>query len=90
MPAATRFLESQPLDGVFADRHLFQAESLAPQWTAANRAELARSRPAFVLDGLGEFNPRLAMDKYGDLRGWLANYGVVGRTRYTVIYRLVR
>jgi len=90
LPAATRFLESQPLNGVFADRHLFQAEPLAPEWTAANRAELARSRPTFVVDGLGEFNPRLGMDQYADLRAWLANYSAVGRTRYTVIYRLVR
>ena len=90
LPVGTRFLESQPLTGVFADRHLFLTGPLAPEWTRANREELARSRPTFVLDGLGTLNPRLAVDRYGDLRPWLANYVPVSRTPFTVIYRLVR
>lgn len=87
LPPATRFLDCQPMTGVPADRHLTQSESLAPALAAAHRAELARSRPAFVLDGLGPFNPRLAITGYPDLRAWLANYEPVARTRFTVVYR---
>ena len=53
---------------------------------AARRAELARSRPAFVADGLGLYNPQLAITNYPDLREWLAGYREVGRTGGTVIY----
>ncbi len=87
MPAATRFLESQPLSGVFADRHLFQSEALAPAWTARNRAALLASRPTFVVDGLGAFNPALGMDAYPELRSWLARYSPAARTPWTAIYQ---
>ncbi|MEK7406530.1 MAG: glycosyltransferase family 39 protein [Acidobacteriota bacterium] len=87
MPAATRFLESQPLTGVFADRHLSQSGSVADELARKNRQELIRHRPTFVLDGLSAFNPKLAMETYAELRPWLADYRVVGRTRFTVIYR---
>ncbi len=88
MPSATRFLESQPLTGVFADRHLSQSGSVADELPRKHREELIRHRPAFVVDGLSAFNPRLSMESYEELRPWLANYRVVGRTRFTVIYRL--
>ncbi|MEN6607495.1 MAG: hypothetical protein ABFD60_09630, partial [Bryobacteraceae bacterium] len=88
LPAGTRFLESQPLTGVFADRHLGQSAPLEPEWTRRNRLELTRSHPAFIADGLSLFNPALAMDKYAELRPWLAGYEKVARSRYTVIYRL--
>ncbi len=88
MSAATRFLESQPLSGVFADRHLFQSGSVAPEWAARHRAELVRTKPDFVVDGLAAFNPALGIDAYPDLRPWLANYVPASRTRSTVIYRL--
>lgn len=87
LPAATRFLDSQPLTGVPADRHLRQSEPVVPEWAAANRRVLSRSRPSIIMDGLGPLNPRLALDQYPDLRGWLAGYREVGRTRLTVIYR---
>jgi hypothetical protein len=88
MPAAARFLESQPLSGVFADRHLFQAGAVAPDWARRNREELMRSRPAFVADGLTLFNPALGIEAYPDLRPWLAQYEPAARTGATVIYRL--
>jgi hypothetical protein len=87
LPAATRFLESQPLSGVLADRHLFDTTPIPAPRTAVHRAELARSRPAFVVDGLKLYNPRLALDTYDDLRPWLAQYREVARTRGCVIYR---
>jgi hypothetical protein len=87
LKASSRFIDSQPLTGVPADRHLVQSESLAPEAGAANRRELARSRPEFVIDGLGPYNPRLAITGYPDLEEWLAGYTPVGRTGGTVVYR---
>jgi hypothetical protein len=89
LPAATRFLESQPLTGVPADRHLTQSQPVDPAPARDHRAELVRSRPAFLLDGLGLYNPALAITSYPDLRAWLAHYREVARTHETVIYRLV-
>ncbi len=87
LPAASRFLESQPLSGVLADRHLFESESVAPEWAGRNREELVRSRPAFIVDGLGRLNPRLAIESYPDLRPWLAGYERVAATPFTVVYK---
>ncbi|MCU1275395.1 MAG: hypothetical protein JWO48_2826 [Bryobacterales bacterium] len=89
LPAATRFLDSQPLTGVPADRHLTQSAPVAADFTRANREELARSRPAFIMDGLSLYNPVLAIDRYPELRSWLAQYREVARTRTIVIYRLI-
>jgi hypothetical protein len=87
VPAATRFLDSQPLTGVPADRHLTQSTPLETQESRARRAELAKSGPTFVVDGLGEFNPHLALDQVADLRSWMARYHEVGRSADSVIYR---
>ena len=87
MPAGTRFLDSQPLTGVLADRHLTSSDVAAPDWAARNRRELVQSQPTWIVDGLGPFNPALAITDYPDLQDWLANYRETGRTRYTVIYR---
>jgi len=87
LPAATRFLESQPLSGVLADRHLFATDSVAPEWARRNREELVRSRPSFIVDGLGNYNPRLAIEKYADLQPWLAQYERLSGTPFCVIYR---
>jgi len=90
LAAGTRFLDSQPLTGVPADRHLTASQPVETASAAAHRAELARSRPTIVIDGLGVFNPRLAMSAYPDLRAWLAQYREVGRTGLTVIYKIGR
>jgi hypothetical protein len=89
LPAATRFLDSQPLTGVPADRHLTQSASVAADFTRANREELARSRPTLIMDGLSLYNPALAIDRYPQLRAWLVGYREVARTRTIVIYRLL-
>lgn len=87
MPAATRFLDSQPLTGVPADRHLTQSQPVEGQATQAHRDELTRTHPALILDGLGPINPRLAIGAFADLRPWLAGYAEVGRTDLTIIYK---
>ena len=85
-PAASRFLDSQPLTGVPADRHLVDATPVAPELAAANRQELIRSQPVLILDGLGPYNPKLSIESYPDLHDWLAAYQPVARTRTTIIY----
>lgn len=89
LAAAARFWDSQPLTGVPADRHLGDDRPVdgAADWTARNRAELARSHPDFVADGLSLYNPRLDIHRYPDLMHWLASYCEAGRTTGTIIYR---
>jgi hypothetical protein len=87
MNAATPFLDSQPLTGVIADRHLTDSRSSAPALAAANRRLLARSAPTFIADGLGPLNPSLAITRYPDLAPWLAHYRIFARTPMTVLYR---
>jgi hypothetical protein len=87
LPAATRFLDSQPLTGVPADRHLTRSTPLETEESRARRAELAASRPTFVVDGLGEYNRRLALNQFADLRTWMGEYHEVGRSAGSVIYR---
>jgi hypothetical protein len=84
---ATRYLDSQPLTGVPADRHLTQSVPVTEEGPRAARVELARSRPDFVLDGLSAFNAKLAMGVYPELREWFAQYKLVARTGSTLIYR---
>jgi hypothetical protein len=86
MRAGSRFLDSQPLTGVLADRHLTSSEVAAPGWAERNRRELVETKPEWIVDGLGPLNPALAIGKYADLARWLDAYREVGRTRYTVIY----
>jgi hypothetical protein len=88
MPAGSRFLDSQPLTGVLADRHLTSSEPVAPEWAARNRRELIASDPTWIIDGLGPLNPALAITNFPDLREWLANYREVSRTRFSIIYKL--
>jgi hypothetical protein len=83
---ATRFLDSQAMTGVPADRHLTQSDVVLTAGTEEARAELARSRPDVVIDGLGLYNPALTMDHYAELRPWLAEYREAARTAGSVIY----
>ncbi|HLI82527.1 MAG TPA: hypothetical protein VKV17_01350 [Bryobacteraceae bacterium] len=86
MPAATIFLDSQPLTSVPADRHLTDATPLETAAARTRRAELAQTHPAFVIDGLSLYNPRLAMSRYPELRAWLTQYREAGRTATSIIY----
>ncbi len=87
MRAASRYLDSQAMTGVPADRHLSQTRPVAVAGTAEARRELARSQPDFIADGLSLYNPALSMAEYPELRPWLANYREFGRTRTTILYR---
>jgi hypothetical protein len=87
LPGATRFLDSQPLTGVIADRHLQDSTASAPELAARFRRELAGTRPVFIADGLGPLNPALAIEGYGDLREWLEGYEQVAETKGVRIYR---
>jgi hypothetical protein len=88
LPAATPYLDSQPLTGVPADRHLTRSEPVETEQAARRRVELTRSRPTFVLDGLGLYNERLAIGAYPELREWLAGYEEIGRVGGTVVLRV--
>jgi hypothetical protein len=90
MPAASRYLDCQAMTGVPADRHLTQSESVLPaETTAQARRELARSHPDFIVDGLSEYNPRLAIASYGELKAWFAGYREIARVRGIVIYQAI-
>lgn len=88
LPAGTPFLDSQPLTGVIADRHLTRSEVATPELAASNRQRLTSTRPTWVVDGLGLFNPALAITNYPDLAAWLSQYEPVARTASSVVYRL--
>ncbi len=87
LPAATMYLDAQPLTGVPADRHLTQATTVETDAPRERRAALTRSAPSFILDGIGLYNPRLAIGHYPDLHAWLGSYREMGRTGGTVVYR---
>jgi hypothetical protein len=88
IPAGTRFLESQPISGVLADRHLFSTESIAPDFTAPNVQELMRTKPTWIVDGLGPYNPSLALARQAALREWFSHYREVARTDHSILYRV--
>lgn len=75
MPAGTRYLDSQPLTGVLADRHLVSSRASLPEWAARNREQLRRGpRPDWIADGLGPYNHTLAVEKL--LPDWSADYSL--------------
>jgi 4-amino-4-deoxy-L-arabinose transferase-like glycosyltransferase len=88
LPVASRMWESQPLTGVPADRHLRDASSVDPDWARQNRAELMRSSPSIIVDGLSAYNPRLNIANYDDIAAWFKRYCLAGRKGLTNVYRL--
>lgn len=88
LPVASRMWESQPLTGVPADRHLRDSRSVDPDWARQNRAELLRSSPSIIVDGLSAYNPRLDIANYEDLGAWFKRYCLAGRSGLTTVYRL--
>ncbi len=87
MSSDSRFWDSQPLTGVPADRHLSTTIPILNGPAAADRAELARSRPTFMVDGLSPLNPHLSPAIYPELRPWLSHYRLIARTKLCLIYR---
>jgi hypothetical protein len=88
IPAGTRFLESQPISGVLADRHLFSSDSIAPDFTAPNVRELLTTKPTWIVDGLGLYNPHLSLSLQPALVSWFSQYKEVARTDFSILYRL--
>jgi hypothetical protein len=90
--AGTRYLDSQPLNGVLADRHLTSARPTFAGWAARNRQALYRTPPpAWICDGLGPINARLAVfDPSTGLAAWRDRYRLVARTATIAVYRLAR
>ncbi len=83
---ASRYLESQPLTGVLADRHLERSDAYRAEWVRGHRivaeAELRARRPAVVVDGLGRYNPKLAIPER-----WVEGYRLAAETAGCRIYR---
>jgi hypothetical protein len=88
LAAGAPFLDSQPLTGVLAERHLVNAGPSAPQVAARNRQVLRRTEPTFIVDGLGPYNPRLAIASYPELSAWQGRYGEAARVNTAVVYRI--
>ena len=88
LASAGRFLDSQLLTGVIADRHLADTHATFPRLAARNRAHLVMEQPTWIVDGLGPLNPALAITRYPELNAWLTNgYERWAQTRDCVIYR---
>ena len=81
-----KFADSQPLDGVPADRHLESSQPSTDIAAQANREVLIRSQPTFVVDGLGLLNPALQPQRFPDLANWLKQYRLVDQTNLCRIY----
>ncbi len=88
LPTGTRFLESQPISGVLADRHLFSSVAIAPEFIAPNRRELLKTHPTWIVDGLGLYNPALALARQSELGAWFSQYIEAAHTRFSIVYRL--
>jgi hypothetical protein len=89
-PPASRFLESQPLSGVLADRHLFDTHQVAPEFTRLQLEELLRSRPDYIVDALGPLNPELSIERFAPLADWFSPYERFASTKHSVLYRRAR
>jgi hypothetical protein len=87
LEAGSPFLDSQPLTGVIADRHLTQTSVVDPALAARDRQRLTQSRPTFIVDGLGPLNSALAIDRYPDLHDWLSHYHEIARTKSCIILK---
>lgn len=90
LAAGAPFLDSQPLTGVIADRHLVDARPSAPELARAHRLRLTATAPTLVVDGLGPYNPALAITGYPELTGWLSGYGELAQLPGAVVYRRSR
>ncbi len=87
--AGTRFLDSQPLNGVLADRHLRDSAPTFPALAAENREALyASNPPVWIADGLGPLNPALAVFATSGLAPWGDHYKRIAETRFFILYRL--
>jgi hypothetical protein len=82
---ASRYLDSQPLSGVIADRHLTSARPTFADLARSNRQAL--SPPGWIADGLGPLNPSLAFFGSPEFETWKSEYETVATTPTYVLYR---
>ncbi len=75
MPLGAPFLDSQPVNGVLADRHL--VSSKPSEMGGLRKLE---TKSTFVVDGLGLLNPALAFAAGDD-------YREIARTKASIVYR---
>lgn len=80
LPAATQFLDSQPISGVLADRHLTSSKVSAPEWAVRNVGVIEQAQPTYIVDGLGRLNPSLAVPLP-------AGYEIIADTGRSIVYR---
>ena len=95
MIPSERFVDSQPLTGVPADRHLTETNPIysgadGSDPAARNRQVFVLSHPTFVVDGLGLLNAKLRPDAYPEVRHWLEGYRLVDRTKLSLIFRRIQ
>lgn len=89
LPIVGSMWESQPVTGIPADRHLSVEIPLDAAWAAHNQAELLRTRPTFIVDGLSSYNIELDIFKYPRMAEWMKPYCNVGKAgRGMTVYRL--
>jgi hypothetical protein len=89
LPIVDQMWESQPVTGVPADRHLSLETPLDAAWAAANHAQLLRTRPTFIVDGLSSYNIELDIFKYPKMAAWMKPYCNVGKAGLGMtVYRL--
>ncbi len=87
LAAGTPYLDSQPLTGVLADRHLTSSRATFPAWSERNRAVLLRGpKPAVIADGLGPYNQELAVFRPEFLGPWQEDYLCCGGSRGVRLY----
>ena len=91
---ASRYLSSQPLTGVAADRSFFTESTqvlIDSPATVAARAELVTellaSKPRFIVDELGFYNAALAIKNFPELSEVLTEYRNVGQVGTFILYR---
>lgn len=85
LKGGTPYLESQPLDCIFADRHLSESKAMPNLGCAERLKRLRESEPTWMVDGLGPSNVRLRLEAYYPLSG----YDLVLRTQTAYLYKLV-
>jgi hypothetical protein len=84
VPAATPYLDSQPLSGVLADRHLTTSKASITDLIRGNLTIAANSKPEIIVDGLGRLNPTLSVSQFPDLH--VDDYEVAGMTKFSTVY----
>ena len=75
------YLDSQPLNGVLADRHLSISTPTVTAGVKERRERL--TMPDWVVDGLGPLNPSLKASSFLDL----THYREAGRVKTAVVYQ---